>query len=340
MVLQNVTINNLNVVLEASSTSLITLCTTPNINMWAKNKSCKHTTVGAITEAQRKSVNYGMIVPTCITPNSLMNYYRNDGNLDPLNGWKYDKPVAGTNYCRLKDFEGYNHSSVPPVRSWSCPNKTDNNNGSELTCTMVLAEPIDGSLKITDFVDWYFGVIIAKKDNTFMRYSATYKVTPNNINYVRLSTYNLPSGDYFVYPMLTNIAYEYNPSTPFPSASYLALPNVKRKSLTVSSQSSGLQVTLKGIRTTPNIATYTVGITLTTVHLYEVVLFCVFITWDGIRPLQVGEESITLGKVMAGETANYEGSFRSLTAGKTYKLVLRMGSGSYEYETFLLQPAE
>ena len=50
--------------LQTSSHDVGTLCTSSNINMWAKYKPVSYATNTGITEDQRKEVRYGINVPT------------------------------------------------------------------------------------------------------------------------------------------------------------------------------------------------------------------------------------------------------------------------------------
>lgn len=66
------------------------------INMWARNKPVRVNQVGEITDSQRHSVSFGLSATFSPTQ-------------DPV--WTYLSPRPGTDWCRLTDFNGYNHAS-------------------------------------------------------------------------------------------------------------------------------------------------------------------------------------------------------------------------------------
>ena len=76
----------------AASRKWSVLCTHPNINKWSKWKPVRHSSVVPITEAQLKSVSFG------------------------LSGSDYDRPTGNTaSPFRIGDFRNYNHDALPPV---------------------------------------------------------------------------------------------------------------------------------------------------------------------------------------------------------------------------------
>ena len=98
--------------IDASSvTSLKSLCTHSNINMWAKYKPVDSPCSGAITEEQRRKVGYGLsAVGYDITDDDVrrqMISAAESGNY----GYTYTKP--GQIY-RICDFIGYNHACKVP----------------------------------------------------------------------------------------------------------------------------------------------------------------------------------------------------------------------------------
>lgn len=66
------------------------------INIWARNKPVRVNQVSEITDSQRHSVSFGLSA----------SFTYND---PPV--WTYLPPRPGTDWCRLTDFVGYNHSS-------------------------------------------------------------------------------------------------------------------------------------------------------------------------------------------------------------------------------------
>ena len=86
-------------VLGATDTTLSKLCTHQNINKWSLHKPVKHPSVSPLSEADRRSVNYGFAV----TPYySLNEAWTNRGK-----AWEYIRPDK---VCRIGDFDGYDHN--------------------------------------------------------------------------------------------------------------------------------------------------------------------------------------------------------------------------------------
>lgn len=101
------------------------LCTSNNINMWAKYKPVRYATSEGITDAQRSSVNYGIgSVPYFTNINAMWQFLRYN-DLNPDNNcsapyFVYDKPRGGSSEpYRLGDFRLYNHTAVQPYSPYS-----------------------------------------------------------------------------------------------------------------------------------------------------------------------------------------------------------------------------
>lgn len=82
------------------------LCTSPNINIWAKNKPVRITSGAGITDDDRKAVNYGIEFPLYswynlfTATNKVVTYNRPRGS-----------SVSPTEPYRLGDFNGYSHNA-------------------------------------------------------------------------------------------------------------------------------------------------------------------------------------------------------------------------------------
>lgn len=121
-----ISIDDVKSVLGESSNDLATLCKSPNINKWSKNKPIKHNCLFKPTEAQKKEANYGI---------SNIPYYRLLGKMaqDVINGsmknatnistldtriepWHYQQPMGGyASPYRLGDFDGYFANASAPI---------------------------------------------------------------------------------------------------------------------------------------------------------------------------------------------------------------------------------
>ena len=82
------------------------LCTSPNINIWAKNKPIRSTLGAGITDVDRKAANYGIEFPLC----TLYNLFTTENKVV-----KYNRPrgssVSPVEPYRLGDFNGYSHTA-------------------------------------------------------------------------------------------------------------------------------------------------------------------------------------------------------------------------------------
>lgn len=88
------------------------MCTSPNINLWPKNKPVRLRSRGILTDADRKSVNYGIdfsMAHDTSFSDCLAKSIANGGK------YGYLRPRGGdTEPYRLLDFDGYNHKAETP----------------------------------------------------------------------------------------------------------------------------------------------------------------------------------------------------------------------------------
>ena len=100
---------------------LSAVCQATSINKFARYKPVKHPSVTPITEAQRRSVNHGIVIPDVVTGSAISGALIMDA---AGNDWEYEHPTGGANEkFRLSDFGkqgsnsiGYNHYAVPPIQ--------------------------------------------------------------------------------------------------------------------------------------------------------------------------------------------------------------------------------
>lgn len=95
------------------SSTLADLCKSANINMWAKCKPVSYAKAFDITDAEKKTINYGLTVPTT-------NYTILSGDKIKevaSSNWGYTKPSGGSNSpFRLGDFKNYYHNAGPLIQ--------------------------------------------------------------------------------------------------------------------------------------------------------------------------------------------------------------------------------
>lgn len=132
MLYRSVSIQDVKTVLGEDSNYLRTLCRSDSINKWARYKPISYPSVGVITEANRKSKNYGLFcTENTAAKTFLLNATKTEEDFNSIKGasheWGYNKPTGGTNSpYRLSDFvleeqeggtgalHGYKQDARPP----------------------------------------------------------------------------------------------------------------------------------------------------------------------------------------------------------------------------------
>lgn len=112
-----------------NSDDVATLCSSSQIKKWAKWKPVRYNKIGELTEAERKSVAFGLAFgyiaqSTSAAVNLLANLQT---GLPSIPAWTYAPPRPGTDWCRLTDFlnsnspsnPGYNHNAKPPMSGFT-----------------------------------------------------------------------------------------------------------------------------------------------------------------------------------------------------------------------------
>lgn len=103
--------------LGVASQDLGTLCTSGQINMWAKYKPVPRYSYSELTEAQRKDVGYGTNATHIDVSSASGRQQACDNAIAGNAGWYHDKPHDGSgtgNQYRVLDFNGYNDNAVCP----------------------------------------------------------------------------------------------------------------------------------------------------------------------------------------------------------------------------------
>lgn len=161
--------------LGETSGDLGTLCTSSKINKWAKFKPIVFAQVEPLTEAQFRSVNYGLTAPSQKTNvTSTMN-----------DTWAYTKPSgASSSPYRQTDFEHYSHNAKNPIRE----------NGN-IEANMYFSTGVTFYFTQTGTIDQY---AIAVTDLTALSsfYPAVYiTYTVGSQNYIQIITASATFGD-------------------------------------------------------------------------------------------------------------------------------------------------
>lgn len=108
-----VSINDVKSALGLSSNDLATLCKSDKINMWAKCKPVSYAKAFDITDAEKKTINYGLSVPTT-TYGTLSGAKIKEV---AASNWSYTRPSGGASSpYRLGDFVNYYHNAGPLIQ--------------------------------------------------------------------------------------------------------------------------------------------------------------------------------------------------------------------------------
>lgn len=109
----------------ADSSDVGTLCSSARINKFAKWKPVRYNKVNELTEAERRSVSFGIAFGYIASATSeAVNLLANLQTAVPTPpSWGYAAPRPGTDWCRLTDFlnsnndasPGYNHYAKAPM---------------------------------------------------------------------------------------------------------------------------------------------------------------------------------------------------------------------------------
>jgi hypothetical protein len=144
-----VSISDVQNVLGVSDNKLSVLCTHSNINKWSKFKPIRSDIQGSLSDFSASDGNWGLTIPTIEDINNLVSEY-------PNAKWEYNLPRGAGNqeYYRLRDFNGYNHAAVPPVRSGHKKGEVISINGYDLPSMKYEVETTpngENNLQLSDF---------------------------------------------------------------------------------------------------------------------------------------------------------------------------------------------
>lgn len=96
--------------LGVSTHNVGALCTSTNINKWAKYKPVNFTGTRTVNWYKANDLKCGLNINGYSTISSMIAYIRANNNI-----WSYNPPQGGANTpYRLADFAGYNHSAIKP----------------------------------------------------------------------------------------------------------------------------------------------------------------------------------------------------------------------------------
>lgn len=159
-----VSIRDLQVCFFNSSTDLGTLCLASNINKWARYKPVRYNKVGVITEAERRSVNYGLYIkPQANDQIYLAGIVRDCLYSPSSNYWVYQAP-RGANWnepYRLSDFAKNPNDS----------GQTINISGYQSVANPPFTTELVGAANLYSHTTYQYEINIAEKDTiSFIAY--------------------------------------------------------------------------------------------------------------------------------------------------------------------------
>ena len=194
--------------LGESSLSIGDLCSSSAINMWAKYKPVQYANWGILTEAERKSANFGIVVSGYDPSASL------DSNMSKMHqvSFSYAKPYGGASSpYRLLDFDGYKHNAVPnPYASLGGTDIIAFYNDSAFAeggLTGLSVRYSDTNTEGVDLTDMITSPGVALSDTLARAYPCILVTDASGNSYFTALTTKLTDGSYGPRPMLYNGVY-------------------------------------------------------------------------------------------------------------------------------------
>lgn len=314
-----VSIDDLKNLLGEDSGDLATLCTSPEINVWAKYKPTDFNAAFTDNWSKGKDGNYGLNITVdnrVSTWIALVAEYSK-----PNNGYSniYKRPSGGaTSPYRLGDFRGYNHKAKPEISDYLAVTNYAENSPISLSVeyNVITADGDQVSYKdVKVYKDLYFGYVITDISGKTLKLLATASTTSSYE--VIIAARTLFAGNYRLYPMFCNVDYSTNHD--LHGMYCYAIPNLaggKIMTVMTASESEASKfeyIHAEYINSNTKIkVTIKVNELVTNVGIY----FCY--TSNPIRgeALRSGEYSTKINSIAAGETKSV--TFSSPLSKKSY----------------------
>ena len=154
-------------VLGESSTDLGTLCKSAKVNKFSRVKPIIYASVVELTDAQRKSKNYGLTILG--GSHGTMNIGHTP--------WTYNKPNGETPY-RMSDFANYNHMATSPIKSIYWPEEMVSSGATDnftfdVNFSFRGADESETMLGLDDVLpsDYYFALILTNGSKYYVKTS-------------------------------------------------------------------------------------------------------------------------------------------------------------------------
>ena len=184
----NITTTLVGTTIGSASRDVGTLCSSPLINKWSKNKPVSYPTLGGITDAERKLANYGF---------DIANMVKTDAVSAASINWNYLKPLGGANSpYRLGDFRSYDHTATHVYDL--VDNYESINIYGILNVRIRFADTQGSGVKLNDFTSTTIPVgnwtpcIIVKRNTSLYCYQYSGETTPTGAKVITIDVNSEP----------------------------------------------------------------------------------------------------------------------------------------------------
>lgn len=198
----NITTSMVAQALGVGSHSVRELCTSNQINLFAKYKPVplySNTTTGI--NDWWKNGNCGISYPTYSTIADLKAAY----NSTIL--WSHNHPTGGSSSpYRLGDFRGYNHQAQFQINAWEVPS-TVYSGAETISCSIGMRQQATDELTIADICgDYYFGALLQSPSGyMYLITSATKIKELTDVNQSFLIPLQTGNSNYTIYPVICTV---------------------------------------------------------------------------------------------------------------------------------------
>ena len=309
------------------------------INPWAKYKPERINTPAEITLDQRKDNNCGLTPYLVSTLSGLADAY--EQHPEDMHGWTYSPPRPGTDWCRLTDWDGYNHNARPQYDKLYGPDNVALDMQTFMfTCMYAEPSTREDMVNFADLEDMgelYLGMYITGTRTQF----AT--AEEPNVGGVQFSTTGFVQGSYQAYPFLSSVKLVQGEA--LQAGRFYTVPGIGPVEFTVSNTSVNIGITarkgqggLVSISYTVTVYNYSGTRTLNNNRI-----FLRYADKDLYDTMVSGEQYRDLPDVVAGSGATQvaSGIFTSIPDDlyANPRLWVTMGGGLYTASAVPLTPA-
>jgi len=197
------------VVLGSTSHDVGQLCTSGNINMWAKYKPVRVSLVYTGTNEQHlnhlRIANFGLNKPTYTSARDVISHWD-----DKNNSWEYLKPRGGADEpYRLGDFRNYLHNAEPPITNTECTEKVSVSRADKVHFAFdsnTLSADYQISFDDINLNGWYLGVVAVKEgiNDVYVSTAATAISSEGDYGDFEIASSEFAVGSWIFYPVFVN----------------------------------------------------------------------------------------------------------------------------------------